>query len=407
MPTRWFAGIHITADCRRIEAAIVGIHGRGEGAPIERRNSMSFDLPSEIVDLFNELLDETGPRSFLIGPNSEKCFAKLANELVSVEKEALDELSAESRISLPDILAVGILDPGIWENFGNTRAYRPLTCPDLLAEQTGVNIIDSFPSRDIACNGLGGPLQLFPSWIILCSDEKDRLLLDLGRTARLTFLPRPRSPLAFERIEYADIVPCGGLFDELTFQLTRGQKNIDNGGHLTVQGKHLPDLLSMWKELEYSIPRQRWQPSGMSPAPYLRVVKERANAENWTLRDVLCTVSHFVAESIANVIESRFSKLDTDILLTGGGCRHGLLLNQLGRHLADWSMKPIREYGIPAESFDAVCVAILALLFVDQIPAGIQAVTGAESAKILGRITPGSLQNWNRLLTDMTSRAKF
>ncbi len=404
---RWFAGLHITSDCRRIEAALVGVHGRGDGAPIECRQSMSFDLPPEIADCYRQLLSGKDTASPTVDSPQGDRLAFLSTELTSVEEEAFDELLTESRIPKTELLAVGVLDPGYWHGSNSSKVYRTLSCPDRLAERIGISVVDSFPSRDIACGGTGGPLLPFPAWIVLCSEEKDRLLVDLGKTARLTFLPSPKQPAAHDRISFTEICPCGSLLDELTVQLTRGKTPVDSSGHLTVQGKQIPSLLNRWRELLKNISASRskspWTPSGPSPKSLIQFALEQAAEENWAIRDVLCTAAYFVAESIAREIESRHSKSkpNLEILLTGGGCRHGLLLSQLVKNLNGWSHKPIKDCGVPVDSFDAVCVAIMTLFFADQIPAAIPGITGAETARSLGRITPGSPQNWTRMLDEI------
>lgn len=413
---RWFAGIHITTDCCRIEAALIGVHGRGNGAPIECRQSMAFDLPSEIVDSYHEILAAKTLETdeLLLKKNLGEQYAALVAELASVEEEALDELVTESRISKHDLVAVGLFDPGLWDTPkeqngqhenqtpGVSRVFRSLSCPDQLAERTGISVIDSFPSRDIACGGVGGPLSPFPSWIVLCSEEKDRVLIDLGKTARWTYLPQPTAATSYEKIEYREICPCGSLLDALTHHLTRGKTQIDNGGHLTVQGQQIPALAEHWKTLLASEPQPLWMPYGIPATAFLNVVLEKALQENWAVRDQLCTAAYFIAETIADELEKRFpSTKDPEILLTGGGCRHGLLLNQLGKRLGERPKKMVKDCGVQVDSFAAVCVAILTLFFVDQIPQGIQSITGAQTARTLGRVTPGSPQNWSRLLDEI------
>jgi len=404
---RWFAGLHITSDCRRIEAALVGVHGRGDGAPIECRQSMAFDLPAEIVDCYQQLL---ASQESIASPSSSRFssrFASLSEELAGVEEEALDELLADAKIPKSELLAVGLLDPGWWNIGEYSRMYRALSCPDMLAQRTGISVVDSFPSRDIACGGTGGPLLPFPAWIVLCCEEKDRVLIDLGKTARLTFLPSAKQPMSHERIEFQEICPCGSLLDELTVQLTRGKTGIDTGGHLTVQGQHLPSLLNRWNELSKkenaSRPKSVWTPTGVSPKFLVQFALEQAAVENWAIRDLLCTAAYFIAESITKTVESRYVKMKSsaEILLTGGSCAHGLLLSRLGKNLDGWTQKSVKECGVTVDSFDAVCVAILTLFFADQIPAAIPGITGAKTAYTLGRITPGSPQNWARILNEM------
>ena len=401
---RWFAGLHITSDCRRIEAALVGVHGRGDGAPIECRQSMAFDLPAEIADCYHQLFTEQESLSSVSAFKFSSRFAALSEELASVEEEALDELLAESRIPKAELLAVGLQDPGWWNIDGQNRMYRSLSCPDILAERTGISIVDSFPARDIACGGTGGPLLPFPAWIVLCSEEKNRVLLDLGKTARLTFLPSAKQPVAHERIDFQDICPCGSLLDKLTAQLTRGKTGTDIGGHLTVQGKHLPSLLNDWNELsKRKISKSIWTPTGTSPKLLIQFALEQATSENWSIRDILCTAAYFIAGSVTQEVENRYGKVksNTEVLLTGGGCGHGLLLSRLGKNLDGWAQKSIKDCGVAADSFDAVCVAILTLFFADQMPAAIPGITGAKTARTLGRITPGAPQNWARMLDEI------
>lgn len=410
---RWFAGIHITTDCCRIEAALIGVHGRGNGAPIECRQSMSFDLPSEIVDAFHKILvaKTLDSDELLLKKKTGEQYAGLVAELASVEEEALDELLEEARIAKQDLIAVGLFDPGLWDSAddqsGQQWTFRSLSCPDQLAERTGISVVDSFSGRDIACGGTGGPLLPFPSWIVLCSEEQDRILVDLGKTARWTYLPQPGSATAYEKIAYRDICPCGSLLDALTLLLTRGETAIDNGGHLTVQGRHLPVLADRWKKHLPSAQAPIWSPWGVSAAPFLGVVQEKALEEKWAVRDQLCTAAHFIADTVAEEIERVIkqrapqSANGIEILLTGGGCRHGLLLNQLAKRLGNRPQKLVRDCGVQVDSFAAVCVAILTLFFVDQIPQGIQSVTGAQVARTLGRVTPGSPQNWSRFMEEI------
>lgn len=400
---RWFAGIYVASDCRRIEAAMIGIHGRGHGAAIESRKCMSFDLPPEIMEGYSNLLMiQQHPQSVEVG--LDELWTTLVYELSSLVEEAIEELIVESGIPQQEVLAVGVLDPGLWDKSDLGKTFRPLTSSELLAERTGLNIIDAFPSRDLASGGQGGPLLPFPSWIVLCNESTDRLLLDLGKTARLTYLPRPLQPNDYERIDYWNIVPCGGFLDALTLKLTKGKTEVDMGGHLTVQGKHIPELLEIWRKLLLSQPRSEWSPLGLSPSPFLESAFEKATVKKWAIRDIACTAAHFIAESVGDKVLQHVQSGKTEILLSGGGSRHGLLLNQLKKRLGDCPFLLLRDCGIPLEtsvSFDAVGVAILTLFFADQIPSGIQRITGAETAKPLGRLTPGSPQSWAHLLDDL------
>ena len=85
------------------------------------------------------------------------------------------------------------------------------------------------------------------------------------------------------------------------------------------------------------------------------------------------------------------------IIVTGGGEQNGMLLREIARR-TEAPLCRIADLGIPSEAFESACVGILVLLYVDQVPANRTSVTRADVPRLLGRLTPGSPQNWQRLL---------
>ncbi len=411
--TRWLIGVSVSANCRRIESAMIGVHGRGSGAPIEIRRTISFDVPREIIDSYNELQEaifEACPSSrFELQAHGNvripfPLLQHVIRELASVEEEAIEELVLESQLMPGDITAVSIHDPGLRCAAPDGLYYQPLCDAAFLAEQTGMNIIDAFPMRDIAAHGRGGPVFALPSWIFLKSDSRDRILLDLGRTARLTFLPKAENPFSHQRIRYRDVVPCGSLLDALTWEMTGGETSIDVGGRLTVQGCQIPSLLAEFRMLSET--PNEWCPLGLSVEAFLRTAaRSRKNGQSH--QDVLCTACSFISETIIEQIRKTTADHSTEleaapeILLTGTARLHGMLLGQISSALKPMAVTPMAQLGVPAETFDALCTAMLGLMHVDHIPAGLPHLTGSETTQTLGRLTPGSITAWMRLLREM------
>ncbi len=75
-----------------------------------------------------------------------------------------------------------------------------------------------------------------------------------------------------------------------------------------------------------------------------------------------------------------------------------MLLRELAAVLPGVPLVPIEDAGIEAEALDPACYALMALFYLDQTPANRPEVTGAEMSRVLGRLTPGSPQNWQRLV---------
>ena len=404
---RWFAGVSITSTCQRIESAMIGVHGRGSGAPVEIRKTISFDVPREIVDICSELLRMQ--RQEQLSPSGNNRSVRIpadlslnvARELASIEEEAIQELVSESKLTVNDVLATGVYDPGIHIATPHGIFYRGLSDASRLAEHTGMNIVDSFPAQDIAVRGNGGPVFPLPAWVFLKSETSPRILIDLGRTARVTFLPQAHNAFSHQKIRQIDVIPCGSLLDTLVWQLTSGRTAIDTSGRFAVQGCQDPKLLSA---LRVALPQKNdWSPTGLQPERYLQRA-DKAAKEGLPHQDVLCTVSGFIAETIARQVLTMMKEtgiFEPELLIQGSGQQHGLLMNSLSSHLQQRSLLPISQLGIPVDTFDALCTAMLALLAVDCVPGNLPHLTGGESAKPLGRLTQGSMANWYRLLCAM------
>ncbi|MDR2169507.1 MAG: anhydro-N-acetylmuramic acid kinase [Planctomycetaceae bacterium] len=438
---RWFGGISVSSGCRRIETAMIGIHGRGSGAPLEIRKSISYDVPSEITSSYNSLQEyfvnqnnnnhsaainninninninaanniSGGERNNEIngGVNfAEFCslYQHVLRELSSVEEEAIEELLNESHLSKNDVLAIGVYDSGIRFNSSDGLFYRSLCDASFLAEQTGLNIVDSFSSQDVSAGGVGGPVLTLPAWIFLKSESVSRVLLDLGRTARLTLFPRSENVFSYQKISVCDLAPCGSLLDALTFKLTQGKSSIDVGGRLTVQGCQIASLLSEFRNIQRA--GNNWNSLGMPVDDYLKTAF-RLNGSEYSYQDILCTASCFIAESIVggvrNALSSNVDFLQNnniEILVTGACRMHGMLMNYISNNLKQSRLVQITDFGILPETFDAVCTALLTVMAIDNIPSNIPSVTGCETSKPLGKITQGSATNWHRLIQEMAN----
>ena len=131
-----------------------------------------------------------------------------------------------------------------------------------------------------------------------------------------------------------------------------------------------------------------------------------AVASGWSVRDLLCTATHFLAETVSLALRKNLpSETAVDeIIVTGGGQHNGMLLHELGR-LTAVPLLPIAQTAVTSEALGPASVALLAMLYLDSIPGNLPAITGAETPRILGRLTPGSPQNWQRFLQSYAGAA--
>ncbi|MBN2021916.1 MAG: anhydro-N-acetylmuramic acid kinase [Pirellulales bacterium] len=398
---RWTLGVHVGSGCRSVGAALVSAHGRGLDARVTVRAFRRDKAPDETARLFRQIA-AGAPSAF-----APDLILQLRAELTELEAKLVDDLPGEIAGSAGNLLAVGVDDPGLWAGPGASPAGVLGLCDAArLAESTGANVIDALPARDLARRGQGGPLTPMAQWILLSAPDETRLIVDLGRTTRMTLLPASREINAPSRVLGFDVGPGTELLDVLARQLTSGAHAFDPGGRLAVQGRRIELLLAHWLlDPVFEQPLPKWHPRGVRPERFLNDALRMAVDGDWSVRDLLCTATHLIAESIAQAIERR---LPGDlpiarIVLAGGGCHNGMLLRELAARLSAVPFSHAEELGIPEGALEPASVAVLALCHVDQVPGNPTAVTGAEVPRVLGCLTPGSPQNWQRIVQEMAS----
>lgn len=425
---RWTMGIVVSSDCTRVSAALASARGRGLDLQAEVGEGIIVQVPRETTTLWRQWADMGGPaarcfqrftesagshdrpprESPASGGDPGEILAALSGlraQLAEVEASAALALLNEAGVPPDRILALGVCDPGLWGLGSTTRAsYLGLCDAARLAESTGMNVIDAFPARDLAAGGQGGPTGALAEWTLFGHAERNRVVLDLGRTSRMTFLGAGSPERGPSRLFSFEIGPGTCLIDLLAQRLTQGEHAFDPGGRLAVQGQRLAPLMDHWLADPYfrrTIPR--WHPRGVQPDRFLFDALQMAVPSGWSIRDLLCTATHFVAESIARAA-ARDLPSDApihEIVVTGGGQQNGMLLRELAVLFPNVPLTRTAELGVDGDALGPALAAILAFFHIDQVPAGLPEVTGCDVARVLGRLTPGSPQSWQRLLSVM------
>jgi anhydro-N-acetylmuramic acid kinase len=389
-------GIAVATGLDRATAVLAQARGRSLASHVQVVRAATRDLPHDVYVQYQEIL---GGDAFRPG-----AAARLAGQLAELEATLVRELAPAA--PSPDVIAVGVHEPGLWHLSDDIPQARIALCDAArLAEATGLTVIDDFPARDLAAGGRGGPIDATAQWVLLRDASQCRLLVDLGRTTRLVFLPPTGgSTLGAERVMALDVGPGMALLDRLTSQFTDGKHGFDPGGRLAVQGRHMPDLLEHLLAAPYfEKPLPRWHPFGVAPEWFLNESIRAAVASGWSVRDLLCTATHLIAESLVRAIADHVPKSPpvAQLVLTGGGLRNGFMIREIHRRLPDLPCVQIDQLGIQPQHLDAASVAILSLLHLDQVPQTHTLITGAATPRVLGRLTPGAPRPWQQLLAQL------
>jgi anhydro-N-acetylmuramic acid kinase len=398
-PYRYFVGLHCDLAGQTIHGALVRMWGAGLHAVPDMVAAARLTTPRIHAALRAAVGD---------APDRSAVRRRPAAELAELAAEVISPLAARLAVDTSPLRAVGVLDFGHWDSdqLGNGD-YQPCLDTALLAKLSGLTVVDDFPSRDLAHGGRGGPCEAVGAWLMLADrgivpGRVIRAMVDLSETGRVFLLPPRQAGQLPDQLSGYDVVPAISLLDGLLRLLTDGQFGFDPREQLAIQGRSIPALTAAW---DACLPAGRydWTPAGIAVAPLLDVVHSWPGRLTDQVPDVLCTAIRWITVRIARLIQSQLPRSQPvgQLVLAGPGRQHAFLVRQLKEQLPEITISPIDDHGVPSDEWIATAAALLAMLTVDQVPANTYALTGVETPRVLGRITPGPPGNWHCVLADM------
>ncbi len=309
---------------------------------------------------------------------------------------AVAELMNKSGISPADVSVIGshgqtILHypGGLFLEDGRRSPGFSLQIGDasVIAENTQIDVVSDFRSRDIAAGGEGAPLVPYFDYAVFSSPYEDRVLLNIGGISNVTCLPAglpPESTIAF------DTGPGNMILDGAMEIITSGRAHFDTDGQLAAGGTIIEPLLDKWLTHPYlqGLPPKSTGRETFGVLYTEQLVKE-ARGVGACDADVLSTLTAFVARTIADAILS-FMPSGFSLMAAGGGCKNTTLMNHLTEYLG--LSKPVlstEAFGIPPDFKEAVAFAYLAWQFTQGRTSNLAKATGARGPRRLGRWSPG------------------
>jgi anhydro-N-acetylmuramic acid kinase len=398
MTTRWIIGLASGSSGDGVDAALLEVQGVGMDVRPALVQSLHLPYGADLRELIASVASSEG--------NGQTRQVALIHRLLGETfAAAARQVADRASFSLQKLQCIGCPGHTVWHDpEGRFPSTLPLGMAAVVAERTGVTTVSDFRSRDVAAGGQGVPLAALVDWLLFRHPTECRLLLHLGGLARVVHLPaggRLSETAGFEA------APCNVLLDALIRRVTGGREPFDAGGKHAVQGRCVEPLLRRWlahPALQRRPPRSL--PRHAFGTAFATQVLNDAHEMGVSLHDLLCTGTHFVAQSVIASLR-RFLPRERPIdrvLLSGGGTRNGLLWVLLTQALEAVPMERTDTAGIPGDARKALSFGILAALTVDVVPASVPSATGAVASRLLGSLTPGGSANWARCLSWMASQ---
>ncbi|MGH8721193.1 MAG: anhydro-N-acetylmuramic acid kinase, partial [Burkholderiales bacterium] len=259
--------------------------------------------------------------------------ALCANDLARAYAGAIDDLLVAAALERRALQAIGC--------HGQTVRHRPeagytvqIGNAALLAELTATRVVADFRSRDVAAGGQGAPLAPAFHAVMFAHVDEDRVVLNLGGMANLTWLAARGGVAGF------DTGPGNCLMD-LWAERHLGKPKDDNGAWAA--GAHADAALlgALLAEPYFALPPPKSTGRDLFNAAWLsRKLPREADP-----RVVQATLLELTALSVAQAIRGHCQGARR-VIVCGGGVSNGALMARLRNVLSPVTVDSSAHHGI-------------------------------------------------------------
>lgn len=362
-----YIGLMSGTSADAIDAALVNFHTTPQLIAHH-----TLPLPAQIRQQIHALS--------LPGDNEIDRLGSLDVDLGKLFAQASLELLAKAGIGAAQITAVG--------SHGQTIRHRPpgspegtftlqIGDPNLIAELTEITTVADFRRRDIAAGGQGAPLVPAFHRAIFHSSEKDRVIVNIGGMANITWLPAQGPVLGF------DTGPGNVLMD--TWTAEHLGKSYDQDGAWAASGQVCATLLAeLLTEPYFRMPA----PKSTGRESFNRFWLEgylRKLTTTLAPTDIQATLLELTAITIANSTNN-LSQAPKEIFVCGGGAYNTTLMQRLAQLMLQDSVASTAALGVDPQWIESMAFAWLAQQTINHQPGNLCEVTGAKREVILGGV---------------------
>ncbi len=306
--------------------------------------------------------------------------AQLGRTISLAYATAVNEALAAAHLTARDLAAVAAHGQTLHHAPPNTIQWFD---PSLVAAAVGCPVVSDFRRADLAAGGQGAPLVPFADYILFRHPTKNRVLLNIGGIANLTYIPARAS---IDQLIAFDTGPGNCISDYLMRRHDPSGSGYDEGGRRAFPADPLEPLAKQfWSYAYFSKPHPKSTDGPEMIEAWERAVRE-TGYEDAPLNELLATACYATAGTICDAILRTFPENAIEVIASGGGTRNEAIMSFL--EVGSDKILTTEPLGIPTDAKEALAFALLAAATLDGEPSNVPSVTGASRAVVLGSITP-------------------
>ncbi len=363
----WYIGLMSGTSMDGMDAVLARFDSDG----IEIAGHYHTAIPEQLLTLLQSMIGTQQTRL--------DDLLRVSNRFAELSAKAVQGVLDKGGLKAAEVVAIG--------SHGQTLCHRPdlgatfqVDDPSRLAERTGIAVVADFRRRDLAAGGQGAPLAPAFHADAFRSPGENRVILNLGGIANITYLPGSEA----ESASGFDTGPANTLLDAWHREHRGGQ--FDTDGNWARSGTVNKTLLAAFLDDSYfRVP----PPKSTGREHFHRAWVEQIAARQGNLSpdDVQATLTELTAASIARAIRSHCCE-EGSVFACGGGTLNTFLMERLAANLDGFRVATTDALGIPAQLVEATAFAWLAFRTINRMPGNLPGVTGANRAVVLGGIYP-------------------
>jgi anhydro-N-acetylmuramic acid kinase len=306
--------------------------------------------------------------------------AELAKEIALVYAAAVNEALVAAHLSAAELTAIAA--------HGQTLFHAPpLTMqwidPALLAAETGCAVISDFRRADCAAGGQGAPLVPFADFVLFRHAQKNRVLLNIGGIANLTWLA---AGATMEDVIALDTGPGNCVSDWLCRRFRPSGPPYDEGGAMALRGTMIEPVVKRVLSGSFFKKAGPRSTDGPHMIEAFRDGFDSALGDH-KLENLLASACAITVGAICGSLEKLPRKPD-ELIVSGGGTKNLAMMGKIKESVGSCRVLVTDELGIASASKEALAFALLGAATLDNTPANVVGATGARRAVVLGQITP-------------------
>lgn len=379
--TKLVVGLMSGTSLDGIDAALLRVRGTGSNT---RFKQLAFVERAFPPGLRKQLLQNSVPETSRVDE-----IAQLNVLLAELYADAVTSVAQKAGVNTRRIDLIGSHGQTIHHLpkprrlFGKTvRATLQIGDPSVLAAITGIITVGDFRLADMAVGGQGAPLVPYFDWLVFRSSTLNRLLLNIGGIANITMIPKN---CRTEEIIAFDTGPGNMVVDSLMHEFYG--KRYDHSGKTAASGAVSLDLFDRMARHPY-LKAGPPKSTGREEFGSEFVEQILRHGKRYDREDIIATASQFTAYAVYDAYRRFVAKRmrADEVIVSGGGAKNRFFLDELSRYFSSSTIRLIDEFGMSADSKEAVCFGILANETLAGRPANLPSVTGARKRVVLGKI---------------------